>query len=296
MGRRLISVTWSVRRPSSGNSPLVERPTGNDDSSSNHHQGGKHIHRPRGKQDAPTTLGNPLHHHPRLSTNKLKSTLRQLECQQDIPISWRINWVQDATPHYTEPKQKVAITQCIKRLRRSGKQPKYPVFYNIQPLVKLAFTGPAPQQIGDKLDRLLLQVRITTLMRSGDAANIVWAVFTNEGNHYIKTTNKSGQVTTFNITGQTLQSLLDYLHHHKEHPAPFLFRYTKQPENCLGSDRLANRLLQLMQKNGIDTTVYKAHSLRGATAHTHAQTRHSTAACTGKRGMDIHSHTGHVLQ
>ena len=45
-----------------------------------------------------------------------------------------------------------------------------------------------------------------------------------------------------------------------------MFRYIKDPGQCLGADRLAKRVLQKMNELGIQTEVWKAHSLRGATA------------------------------
>ena len=70
----------------------------------------------------------------------------------------------------------------------------------------------------------------------------------------------------FNIKGKTLDMIIRYMHRHLEHPALHLFRYEKQPSKCLGAERLAKRALRVMKNMGIDTEVYKAHSLRGATA------------------------------
>ena len=116
------------------------------------------------------------------------------------------------------------------------------------------------------MDRLLLQLRLTTMMRSGDASNIVWALFVQDHKHYIKTTDKNGVIQTFSVTGQTLCTLLEYLTRHLNTPGLYLFRYIKQPWETLGSERLAKRLLNIMQEENIDTQVFKAHSLRGATA------------------------------
>ena len=103
-------------------------------------------------------------------------------------------------------------------------------------------------------------------MRSVDAANIVWALYHHEEQYYIRTTDKKGQLLTFNVQGVTLTTLIHYIFHYLEYPAMFLFRYTAEPHKCLGSDRLAKRAMNIMTSLGIDTTVYKSHSLRGATA------------------------------
>ena len=92
---------------------------------------------------------------------------------------------------------------------------------------------------------------------------------TKRGKIYIKTTDKNGKIATFSITGNTVYFLLEYISRHSEHPAPFLFRYTKKkkkPHVCLGSERLAKRALLTMEKAGIPIQTFKAHSFRGATA------------------------------
>jgi hypothetical protein len=64
----------------------------------------------------------------------------------------------------------------------------------------------------------------------------------------------------------TLTNLIKYIHQHIQHPAQFLIRYTKQPSQCLTTERIAKRCLQRMQDLGINTDAFKSHSLRGAIA------------------------------
>ena len=115
-------------------------------------------------------------------------------------------------------------------------------------------------------DTLILQLRLTTLMRSVDVANIVWGLFVQEETHFIRTRDKNGAALTFNVQGQTLKNLLCSMHAHLSHPAPFLLRHLGEPALCLGSERIAKRLMFLMKEVGIDTSIFKPHSLRGATA------------------------------
>ena len=63
-----------------------------------------------------------------------------------------------------------------------------------------------------------------------------------------------------------MKNLLCYMHAHLSHPAPFLLRHLGEPALCLGSERIAKRLMFLMKEVGIDTSIFKPHSLRGATA------------------------------
>jgi integrase len=199
----------------------------------------------------------------------MRARLRMLESQHDIPAKTRRTWVQDAMLHITSPKTKLMMSQAIKRLSAAGKKPKYPIVYKVDALIRRAFdqsTKPDMWPTDKLLDQLLLQLRLTTLMRSGDAANIVWALFEQDSNYFVKTTDKNGALQTYSVSGVTLETLLHYLDKYKDSPGLYLFRYAKQPECYLGPERLAKRLLQVMAEEGIDTNTFKAHSLRGATA------------------------------
>ena len=87
----------------------------------------------------------------------------------------------------------------------------------------------------------------------------------------------------FSITGRTLDMAVAYIAQHCNHPALYLFRCAKEPHVCLGSDRLAKRVLQMMETAGVDVTVFKAHSVRGATA-THLMTMGVPQAWVQARG------------
>ena len=53
---------------------------------------------------------------------------------------------------------------------------------------------------------------------------------------------------------------------HVQSPGPHLLRYLDRPTQCLGSERVAKRFLGVLNQHGVDTTIFKAHSLRGAEA------------------------------
>ena len=103
-------------------------------------------------------------------------------------------------------------------------------------------------------------------MRSHDVEQMVWALFTYEDKYYIHTTSKTGHLSTFRISGMTLDTLVYYLHRHLDHPGPTLMRYLHQPHRCLGRERIAKRVLDKMAQLGVDTGAFKAHSVRGAAA------------------------------
>ena len=64
-------------------------------------------------------------------------------------------------------------------------------------------------------------------MRSFDLAQVVWGLFEQDENFYIKTTTKMGQIATFSVTGKTLATMLHYMSGFIDKPALFLLRHTK---------------------------------------------------------------------
>ena len=161
------------------------------------------------------------------------------------------------------PAARVHIRQCIKRIQKQSRVPRYPFFYSIEPLLAYAFKdGPF------ELPRYLLLLRMTTLMRTCDVGNIAWALWQHEGAYYIRTTDKMGTPRMFVLQGRVLTQTIQYMHTHLMHPNPLLIRYQRRPELPLGRERIANLVLEVMRQCGLDTTVFKAHSIRGAVATT----------------------------
>ena len=60
--------------------------------------------------------------------------------------------------------------------------------------------------MGKRLDTLLLQLRLTAMMRSADMANIAWAMFTQDDLHCIETTYRTGAAITFGVGGDTVET------------------------------------------------------------------------------------------
>ena len=104
------------------------------------------------------------------------------------------------------------------------------------------------------------------MMRSTDVAHIVWGIFHQDKKCFVCCTTKVGKIAVFSVDGLARTILLAYVHAHRHAPALFLGCNTKQPWTCLGSERIAKRLFHIMAQEGVDTKVFKAHSLRGATA------------------------------
>ena len=216
------------------------------------------------------TSGNPFHYSsgPKLTLGQITSRLRLIGTEKDIPAAVKQFWLQDTLYADRRPKVQIVVKHAIRRLAHSKSKPKYDVFYSIEPLIKKAFPQASlpPSCNQEFTDVLILQLRLTTLMRSVDVANVVWGLFVQDDQFFICTTDKNGAALTFSVQGQTLQTLVHYMHAHLSYPAPFLIRHTGEPALCLGSERIAKRLMHIMEEVGIDTSIFKAHSLRGATA------------------------------
>ena len=58
------------------------------------------------------------------------------------------------------------------QIKKQAKAAKYPIFFDLHPILDYAFAVPEVQDPGTSLGRMLLQLRLTTLMRSVDVSNI----------------------------------------------------------------------------------------------------------------------------
>ena len=148
----------------------------------------------------------------------------------------------------------------------TSKKGPLPHIFRCPAIGGLGLGPPTTTEKSEILDRLLIQIRLTTMMRSVDVSQVVWGVFEYQNRYFIHTTNKQGALATFSVEGVTLQTLLEYIEMHLEYPGTHLIRYLNCPSRCMGSERIAKRVKVRMQQQGIPTECFKAHSLRGATA------------------------------
>ena len=113
------------------------------------------------------------------------------------------------------------------------------------------------------LDQVITHFRLLTMMRSSDVANLMSGILTFQDIFLVCTTDKGGLERYFNVGGICLHFLCKYMAQHVQSPAPHLLWYLDRPNQCLGSERIANGVLT---QHGVETTIFKAHSLRGAVA------------------------------
>ena len=65
--------------------------------------------------------------------------------------------------------------------------------------------------------------------------------------------------------GITRDLVIGYLFRYRNHPAPLFFRNQNNPALCIGAEIIAKHCLVAMEAVGVNTHIFKAHSIRGAT-------------------------------
>ena len=150
----------------------------------------------------------------------------------------------------------------LSALAQAGQATPVPfLFFTVKAMVQWTFDGVL---VGPSLlDQVITQLRLLTMMRSSDVANLMSGILTFQDIFLVRTTDKGGLERYFNVGGLCLHSLCKYMVQHVQSPAPHLLRYLDRPNRCLGSERVAKRFLGVLNQHGVDTTIFKAHSLRG---------------------------------
>ena len=203
----------------------------------------------------PPTMANPFLYSARLTPTAVRQKIRTLLSLHDIAPPVKVQWLQSAQAQADHNLQS-SFQSAISKIKKQAKAAKYPIFFDLHPIVEYAFASPEIHDPGPLLDRLLLQLRLTTLMRSVDVSNIVWGLFEHRNRFYIHTTNKNGTLATFSVERQTLQSLLVYLEKHLDYPNTTLIWYLNSPAKCMGSERITKRVEETMTNSGSPTEAF----------------------------------------
>ena len=192
--------------------------------------------------------------------------IRELETLYDIPHADKLRMLRAAVSKHPELSDEVARTAA--RLERYHSHPRYQVFYEIRPLLEWLKSLGKPDTLNlDVLTRAtIVALRVTTLLRSGDLQNLVNHVYCHSGGYYIVARDKNNRTVWARIDGLTRDLVLEYLYRPQDTPAPHMFRNQNNPALCIGAQRIAKHCLIAMDGVGINTRIFKAHSIRGATA------------------------------
>ena len=187
---------------------------------------------------------------------------------RDVELRTRLKWLKCwGDIHPTLQSQ---VASASKALKRQGKAPRYDQFFSLNPLLQwLKNLGGFPfaqLPVGDLLDAAVLALRMGNLMRSGDISRVAWGIWTLEGMYFLKVVTKGGAPRVVSIQGLTFDLVLAYVWRHRNCPGVKMFRQLPHPAFPQGAERLAKRTLKVMESVGLDTTIFKAHSVRGASA------------------------------
>ena len=94
-----------------------------------------------------------------------------MEQRGDIPVGQRLQWLEENAYKVLTPLGLRQLALCRVRLSKQAKQPRYPLFFTVKTMVQWAFAGVL---VGPSLlDQVITQLRLLTMMRSSDVANII---------------------------------------------------------------------------------------------------------------------------
>ena len=191
--------------------------------------------------------------------------LHLAENASDIPQRIRLSWLENLLSICPLASTRVALIK--RRLRRSATRSKYDLFYDPTPLVSFYKSGELQSMTVNMLrDKLIVALRIHTMGRSADLAHLLPNLWEHQGILSCRFFDKTGRHRLLALSGRPLSLFLVYLMKVSDIPAPFLLRFEKDFSRCLGSEAIAKVALHIMQECGIDTNLFKAHSMRGAAA------------------------------
>jgi hypothetical protein len=181
----------------------------------------------------------------------------------DVPARIRGQWLHRLA--LVAPPLAGMAERAMARLRRSRSRAQYDMFFSVAPLVHFVHHGPvANLTLSDLRAKLILSLRLHTLARSADLANIPSVLFTQQEMFFIRFVDKPGRERLVSIAGRTLSLLAAYLSRVSSAPCLFLLRHLSDPRQGLSAERIAKECLVHMTACGIDTAIFKSHSVRGA--------------------------------
>ena len=183
----------------------------------------------------------------------------------DVSISQRVAWLADLA--VAVPELAPLADSTAARVRRSRSRAHYDLFYSVEPLLQWVDSGAAAGMALHALrDKLILGVRLCTLARSCDLANMLCTLYVQDDLFFVGWIDKMGKQRVASLMGRTLDLLIAYLSVVCTAPCFFMLRHLQNPLMGLSADRIANVCLSRMGECGVNISFFKSHSLRGAAA------------------------------
>jgi integrase len=175
------------------------------------------------------------------------------------------------------------LPAAVPGLKKQRAQPKYDCFYEVAPLWDAAVRLTASDSLNAVRTGTIVMLKLTTFMRSADVANCLPSLFCHMGDIFIRTVAKGDIGRSFTVKGAVLEGLVRWCLLTKTAATLTLFTHLPDARLSLGSERIAKISLALMGECGVQTSLFKAHSLRGAAA-TAALLRGTDATFVRERG------------
>ena len=161
------------------------------------------------------------------------------------------------------------VLEAKRLIKRSSSRARYDSYFDVAPLYATAadLLDKPDRGEGELRQALVVLLRLTTLMRSGDLERTLPKVFVENGISFIHAVAKGGVCRAFAITGNALRATREYLAiiNKREPPPTALVCYLGQ-NKPLRSEAISKCALKLMEAAGVDTGLFKGHALRGAAA------------------------------
>ena len=121
-----------------------------------------------------------------LSVAQVLKKIKTIEFTHDMPHRERLQLLERILASCGNLKVRTRVLSAVRRMRAASKQPKYPIFFDLDPLLKRAFQREPTDSIEDMLDTMVLRLRLTTMMRSTDVAHIASAIFTQDAKFFLR--------------------------------------------------------------------------------------------------------------
>eukprot|EP01012_Entosiphon_sulcatum_P041474 TRINITY_DN55326_c0_g1_i1.p1 TRINITY_DN55326_c0_g1~~TRINITY_DN55326_c0_g1_i1.p1 ORF type:complete len:268 (-),score=32.90 TRINITY_DN55326_c0_g1_i1:18-821(-) len=176
----------------------------------------------------------------------------------DMPLAMRIKIIADTADTADR-------AQALKIIKAYSSQARYDYYYDTARVYQKAKEMATGANSSVRAAAVVL-VRLTTLAQGHDITSLNARIFTSGGMYFIRYTTKSKQLRTMCIGENTLNALQRYAGRAKVPPDGPMFCYLDGSGRPLGSERLAKLALQVLCATGVDTDVFKSHSMRGAVA------------------------------
>eukprot|EP01012_Entosiphon_sulcatum_P005981 TRINITY_DN1278_c0_g1_i13.p1 TRINITY_DN1278_c0_g1~~TRINITY_DN1278_c0_g1_i13.p1 ORF type:complete len:394 (-),score=24.60 TRINITY_DN1278_c0_g1_i13:219-1400(-) len=194
-----------------------------------------------------------------------RSFVNEILSEHDTPLNKRVQCLETALVMVQgDVVAEDAISTAIRSIKTCRKRSRYDLFYPVEQIFGRAKEHSLSHNMFTVRSASIILVKLTTMARSGDLAEALPTIFQHNGFHFVRLFAKQSRCRLFRVSGITLHALREYRRHRQPHAMRFFVGlHNNRP---LGSQTIANLTKRFLSDCGVDTTLFKSHSLRGAAA------------------------------